>query len=165
MARPPPVEDEENIYQPYLKQETALPLSCKTTTFPRPLPPEYLHFVWTVHRYPHPVIVVTAASAVDPTAPAGTRFTAKRNPWLARAHAAIQRHNRDEAHSSAIDPYPTGQACHSRARSIFGVVPEEISAWKPDIDSASNRDETERKDFAGKDRAGAVNEPGKRRQL
>src|SRR5688572_10736479 len=83
----------------------------------------------TVTGYPHPVIVVTAASAVDPTAPAG-EFTAKKTPGCS-AHAAISAIIATKL-SSAIDPYPTGQACHSRAI-IFGVVPEEISAWKPDI--------------------------------
>ena len=33
--------------------------------------------------------------------------------------------------SISMPPYPTKRACDSRSI-IFGVVPDEISAWKPD---------------------------------
>jgi hypothetical protein len=34
--------------------------------------------------------------------------------------------------SSSMDPYPTGKACNSLPI-IFGVVPEEISEWNPEM--------------------------------
>ncbi len=59
--------------------------------------------------------------------------------------------------SSNIDPYPMGHAFHSR-EIILGVVPEEIKRMKSRNGAASDGDEDEGKDFAGKDGPGAIDE-------
>ena len=68
-------------------------------------------------------MVATAAAGAAPTIPAG-EFTAKYTPGC-NTHAAIIAMMATKL-SSSIDPYPTGQECHSLAI-IFGVVPDEIS--------------------------------------
>jgi hypothetical protein len=55
------------------------------------------------------------------------------------------------------------RACFSFSSSL-GVVPEEISAWKPDR-AAGDGDEQEREQRTRPDRAGAVDELGHRRHL
>ena len=74
-------------------------------------------------------MVATAASGVAPTMPAG-EFTAKKTPGWSTQAAIIAMIATNP--SSSIEPYPIGQACHS-LEIIFGVVPEEISAWNPEI--------------------------------
>src|SRR3954465_8009970 len=74
-------------------------------------------------------MVATAAAGVVPPTPAG-EFTAKKTPGCSTQAAIIAM--MATKLSSSIEPYPTGQACHSLVI-IFGVVPDEISAWKPEI--------------------------------
>src|SRR5438093_12329681 len=83
----------------------------------------------TVTGKPQFDIVATAAAGAVPTIPAG-EFTAKYTPGCS-THAAIIAMIATKLSSSML-PYPTGQACHSLAI-IFGVVPDEISEWKPEI--------------------------------
>ena len=73
---------------------------------------------------PQEVILLTASAAVLPTIPAG-EFTAKKIPGCS-TQAAIIAMTATKL-SSSIEPYPTGQACHSFMISL-GVVPDEISA-------------------------------------
>src|ERR1035438_9307152 len=74
-------------------------------------------------------MVATAAAGVAPTIPAG-ELTAKYTPGC-KTHAAIIAMMATKL-SSSMDPYPTGQACDSLPI-IFGVVPEEISEWNPEM--------------------------------
>src|SRR5947209_295336 len=83
----------------------------------------------TLTGNPHDVIFATAAAGVVPTTPAG-EFTAKYTPGCS-THAAIIAMIATKL-SSSIDPYPTCHACPSFAI-IFGVVPDEISEWKPEM--------------------------------
>ncbi len=83
----------------------------------------------TVTGKPQSEIVATAAAGVAPTTPAG-EFTAKYTPGCS-THAAIIAMIATKLSSSML-PYPTGHACHSLAI-IFGVVPDEISEWNPEI--------------------------------
>src|SRR5881227_436010 len=83
----------------------------------------------TVTGNPQAEMVETAAAGVAPTMPAG-EFTAKYTPgW--RTHAAIIAIIATKL-SSNIEPYPTGQACDSLAI-IFGVVPDEMREWNPEM--------------------------------
>src|ERR1035437_416039 len=84
----------------------------------------------TVTGKPQPEMVATAAAGVAPTIPAG-EFTAKYTPGC-NTHAAIIAMMATKLSSSML-PYPTGQACHSLAI-IFGVVPDEINEWNPELD-------------------------------
>src|ERR1035438_5454508 len=83
----------------------------------------------TVTGKPQPETVATAAAGVAPTIPAG-EFTAKYTPGCS-TQAAIMAMIATKLSSSML-PYPTGQACDSLAI-IFGVVPEEISEWNPQM--------------------------------
>src|SRR5664279_4371343 len=83
----------------------------------------------TVTGKPQPEMVATAAAGVAPTIPAG-EFTAKYTPGCS-THAAIIAMIATKL-SISIDPYPTGKACDSLPI-IFGVVPEEISEWNPEM--------------------------------
>src|SRR5580765_1758129 len=77
----------------------------------------------TVTGNPQPEMVATAAAGAAPTIPAG-EFTAKYTPGC-NTQAAIIAIMATKL-SSSMDPYPTGQECHSLAI-IFGVVPDDIS--------------------------------------
>src|ERR1019366_8771493 len=83
----------------------------------------------TVTGKPQPEMVATAAAGVAPTIPAG-EFTAKYTPGCS-THAATIAMMATKLSSSML-PYPTGQAFDS-LEIIFGVVPEEISEWKPEM--------------------------------
>src|ERR1017187_9397290 len=84
---------------------------------------------WTVTGKPQPVMVAVAAAGEAPTTPAG-EFTAKYTPGCNDAAATMAM--MPTKPSSSMAPYPIGQACDSR-EIILGVVPEEISAWKPEM--------------------------------
>src|SRR5208283_5202739 len=75
-------------------------------------------------------MVAVAAAGVVPTTPAG-ELTAKKTPGWSE-QAAINAMIATKL-SSSMEPYPTCQAFHSRVI-ILGVVPEEMRAWKPEID-------------------------------
>src|SRR5438876_1173076 len=72
-------------------------------------------------------MVAAACSAVAPTAAAGL-LIAKYTPGASAQAATIAITPTND--SMSIDPYPTSRAWPSFI-SILGVVPEEMSEWKP----------------------------------